>query len=1149
MAIEVGDIVDGRYRLLDTLGEGAAGKVFRAEDRGQNNRFVALKILHAKDPRWENFFRREFEVLSRLHHPNLVRVYDYGPLPEESSYYFTQELVVGKPLLDFVAGKKVDEVAGLFIEICRALEFIHGHGVLHRDLKPANILVQENGEPGERVRVLDFGLWRELDPTPQHKARWAGTPPYLASEVLRGHGHSISADLYAVGVTLFQAVTRKLPHGRGTPPELLAARKQPAPDLTGVVAQPLADLIRKLLDEDPQRRQATAAEVAASLSVLVPGHLLAMPITLGRARLVGRDAEAARLRAAMAAVREGAPNAPRLFVVEGPDGVGKSRLVAELKAEVQLEGGRAAIGTCIEDVRWEYRPVREMVRALVPVGDLGQLSPAGRLVVERLCPDLADASDTPLPDVADDDSFQEAAADLFEDLMRQRAGVLIVEDVPWADPKTVGLLNAILRRAREARILVVVTAGPLKDYGPVPEALLRTAHGGVERLTLGPLVRADVDRLCNGLLGTTSVPATLVDTVMAHAKGSPLLVEEMISLLIDRNDIKRGAKGWMLAEFESPTIAAGPLLGVLADRLGRLDDNERCALSALAVFNRPAGAKILAAISGLERAEVKDALATAEEAGLIHVVDDNGGRPKVAFLHPHIRDVLIDELREGEVLEEWHQICAEVLEERAEGHPKGPLAETLAFHYEAAQDAPAALMWLISASEYALSEPNFDDALSFARRAGRQLIPSSATLAAELKVDRLIGQSLLLKGDTAEARAFLESAVARQVEGEALDVWADLHIWLGRAYNALGHLQQGRRAIDRAFERVAEAKEPLAFARLLIARGEMQQQVFPKAAVDDARNALRKMQEPRDVSDELSAFAVLTVASYWAGKRSDAREFARHRVMLAEREERVADQISALRDLARLLSVTGDRLLARTHLNKAVNLARECDHHTETARLKKLLGEQLFISGAYNQAITRFQEAATASAQFGLEAERADALRFLGESYRAKGDYARSVDHLTSAMETLSKTGPLASEIIARCAYAQALISHQDFEKAEAVLADADSRVPDELVVGKAAVLSATAALACAVGDFTQSRDTAVRSIALYRQCEDKFGLGEALVVYAQLLLRFRLSSRALRLARRAETIFADLDAKGQLKRIQPLINAARGLAEQDAQA
>ena len=114
-------MVDGRYRLLELLGEGAAGKVYRSEDLGQGKPIVALKLLHAKDARWENFFRREFEVLSGLTHPNLVRVYDFGPAPEENTYYFTQELVVGKPLLDAVAGMRVVDVVGLFIEICRAL--------------------------------------------------------------------------------------------------------------------------------------------------------------------------------------------------------------------------------------------------------------------------------------------------------------------------------------------------------------------------------------------------------------------------------------------------------------------------------------------------------------------------------------------------------------------------------------------------------------------------------------------------------------------------------------------------------------------------------------------------------------------------------------------------------------------------------------------------------------------------------------------------------------------------------------------------------------------------------------------------------------------------------------------------------------------
>ena len=280
--MDIGDVVDGRYRLLELLGEGAAGKVYRAEDLGQGKPIVALKILHAKDARWENFFRREFEVLSGLTHPNLVHVYDFGPAPEENTYYFTQELVVGKPLLDAVSGMRVVDVVGLFIEICRALEFIHAHGVLHRDLKPANIMVTMSHPAGERVRVLDFGLWRELDNTPKKGARWAGTPLYLASEVLRGYGHSVSADLYAVGVTLFQAITRKLPHGRGTPQELLAARKkESAPDLSHRCSEGFAAVVRDLLQEDAERRPRSAAEVGANLSALAPQYALSMPLALG----------------------------------------------------------------------------------------------------------------------------------------------------------------------------------------------------------------------------------------------------------------------------------------------------------------------------------------------------------------------------------------------------------------------------------------------------------------------------------------------------------------------------------------------------------------------------------------------------------------------------------------------------------------------------------------------------------------------------------------------------------------------------------------------------------------------------------------------------------------------------------------------------
>jgi len=1146
--MNVGDIVDGRYRLLELLGEGAAGKVFRAEDQGKNHRFVALKILHATDPRWEGFFRREFEVLSRLHHPNLVRVYDYGPLPETGSWYFTQELVVGKPVLDVLHGKKVDEVASVFIEICRALEFIHAHGVLHRDLKPANILVQVNGAPGERARVLDFGLWRELDPRPQRGARWAGTPPYLASEVLRGYGHSICADLYAVGVTLFQAVTRKLPHGRGTPQELLAARKQPAPDLTGVVAKPLAELIARLLDEEPSRRPQTAAEVIAGLLPLVPGHAYAMPITLGRARMVGRDDEREKIEALFKQVEQGERQAPRVVLIEGEDGYGKSRLVGELKAAVQLLGGRSAVGRCFDDQRWSYRPVASVVRSLTPAAKLSTLPPQQKEAVLRLCPDLSDEEP---PAGAEGlvgpqkQRFTQALVDVVMNSAAERLTVVFVEDIPWCDPASEALFAEVIKLARmrgaQGKLVVVLTAGPKEVYGEVPKGVLQ---GDPLHIGLTPLKRADVERLTAALLGMQEVPSHLADTVFAHSRGSPLLVEELLALFIERGDLKRGETGWLVDDFKSPAAGA-PRLSVLAERLGRLDESEKCTLSALAVFNRPAGPKILAAISGLELGDVRKSLSNAENAGLTRVVGEEGGRPRVVFRHPQIRDVLIDELLDGGVLAEWHLTCAEALAERVmqrNPHQQGPMAETLAFHFDAAGDIAQARKWTVLAAEHAITQFDFAQAATLARRATK-LAQQAGDVKDQLCCEALFGQALFLDGKLEEARSYLEGVVHREGATADPDAFAKLHIWLARACSALGAVKAGHAAVSRALEQVDVDSHPLAHARLLVARCELDQQVRPQSAMNDGKQALREMPKPRPTDDELAAFEALTVAAFMAGERADAAEFARHRQMLAERDERPLERVSALRHLAQAKSTMGDRLAARTHLNVGGKLARDMGLRAEEALFTLALGQQLFISGATKQALTRFQEAASQCAELGQRADRAESLRYCGLAYHSKGDYSRAIDHLQSALSGFKGTGHLAHVVTCAADLAHALLADNQLAKALEVLDDVKGLLDDEMRPARQAYLLARGSVFEGSKDEDGARDAYLRSAALARQNADPYALGETLVAYAQLLLRQGKVKRAGLMSRRAEVLFIGLDAKRQMKRLTPLLNATEGLA------
>ncbi|MBI1949507.1 MAG: protein kinase [Deltaproteobacteria bacterium] len=1147
--MQVGDIVDGRYRLLDLLGEGAAGKVFRCEDLAKNNMFVALKLLHAKDPRWENFFRREFEVLSRLHHPNLVSVYDFGPAPEENTWYFTQELVVGKPLLETVAGKKIDEVVALFVEICRALEFIHGHGVLHRDLKPANILVQQHAEPGERVRVLDFGLWRELDPTPQRGARWAGTPPYLASEVLRGFGHSISADLYAVGVTLFQVLTRKLPHGRGTPQELLQARKTPAPDLSPMVRKELAAVIARLLDEVPESRPQSAAEVAAALSQVIPNHAIAMPLALGRARLVGRDTEKSKLAELVEAVRERRPNSARLVLIEGPDGVGKSRFVNELKAEVQLKGGRSAVGACTEEVRTGYRPVADLARMLAPLAGRAHLTESEKEVIERLLPEVAGtghqaAGGNELGSMAkaERDRFHDAAVDLFLGLGGPTVCVLIIEDVPYCDTASTALVARMVSRAKEASLLVVVTAA--EAQGPVPPEIVAAAKGEVLRVKLEPLARDAVGKLVCSLLGVATIPEALIETMFAHSRGSPLMVEELLALMIDRGDLRRGDSGWLLDELAKQTVASAPLLGVLQERLQRLSDAERKTLSALAVFNRPSGPKLLAAVSGLEIEKVRQALSTCEGHGLIRVVDEEDGRPRVVFRHPNIRDALLQRLQEKGELAKAHRTCGEVLEARSKSNLP-PVAETLANHYDAAGDVERAVRMFCMAAEHAIHTFAFEHAVSLAHRAVRLIDKSQGDDVTAARANLLVGKAMLLSGKPADARSSLEASLSRTNPDKAPEALGDMHLWLSRAYRALGQADLGKSAVDQALALLKPEKQPVAVARLLLARGEVLRETDASAALTDAARARELFGAKAAVDDVLRVDELVTVAALNAGRPQQALEAAKRRVELAEQEGRELDEIPARRMLAETHAANGDRLAARHSLNAALELAKKHGHKVEEALLTKALGEELYVSGAYGEAIARFQRATTLAAQLSQIADRAESLRMIGRAYYGKGEYDRALDHLRAAADAFDKLGALGSLIIARTDVALTLLAKGNIAEAEEQLRGAAKRLKsDGLDEARAHVLLAQGMLFTQNREWKKARKAFLYAAALRRRNHRAFALGEVLAGYGQLLLRVREHKRALRMARRAEWIFTDLDARGQLKRITPLLNAADGLSK-----
>lgn len=240
--------------IVELLGAGGMGAVYKARQAGLD-RVVALKILPEEfghDVKSALRFTREARTLAKLNHPNIVTVYEFGNVGD--TYYFLMEFVDGPTLRDIVAARQLapEQALAVVPHLCDALQYAHDQGVIHRDIKPENILMATDGS----VKIADFGLSRILGDEPQptmltgtHQVM--GTPRYMAPEQLEG-AHSVDhrADIYSLGVVIYEMLTGELPIGRFA-----------APSRKVEIDVRLDEVVLRTLEKEPQRRYQTASHI------------------------------------------------------------------------------------------------------------------------------------------------------------------------------------------------------------------------------------------------------------------------------------------------------------------------------------------------------------------------------------------------------------------------------------------------------------------------------------------------------------------------------------------------------------------------------------------------------------------------------------------------------------------------------------------------------------------------------------------------------------------------------------------------------------------------------------------------------------------------------------------------------------------------
>jgi Nif-specific regulatory protein len=705
-----GTILNARYLIIRPLGEGATGSVCLVQDLAQGNREIALKLLRPDvlDAESAERFKNEFRSMTRLRHPNLAEVYDFGSTGEDGLHFLTMEYVEGNDLTAWKWPAIRGRVEELVVQSLRALDYIHARGLLHNDIKPQNILVRSPFQ----VKLLDFGLaQRRADPG---DPGLSGTIQYVAPERLKTGRSEVRSDLYALGVVLYELLAGVPPHGGedvgSVVASILHGQPRPPREIHPDLPPHLESFVLSLLALDPEARPASAFAALELLNADAPARLsLDTPEThasyVSSGAFIGRDAELENLldlAHAHVAGDTAGPSRPRVVLISGGSGVGKSRLLRELKHRLQLAGIRSLTGRYYEDGGTPLQPFVEILRQLPH--EPPALPDPLRRVLEQVLPRAGSPAIAP-ESAAGALSKPEVIAGLaaiLDQLAGETRGVLFVEDLHWGDAAGAELLEHLLLRAIRSRWLVIGSLRDEEARGKEIDRLL-SRSGAFERLRVLPLAPLSLEQtidLLESMVPFAEPPERLARLLLERSGGNPLYLEELMRGLAEEGTLRRRGDAWIA---ESPSLQAirlpVSLASAVARRLSLLPSEDRGVAEALAVFNRPVPTALLATALGIDAPEVLERVASLDRLRLVVMQQGGGGEQLVDVAHSRIREAIYGELAE-ERRRALHGAVGAALE-TANRDAIDEAVEDLAHHFVMAVDRDRAITYSLRAAERA----------------------------------------------------------------------------------------------------------------------------------------------------------------------------------------------------------------------------------------------------------------------------------------------------------------------------------------------------------------------------------------------------------------------------------------------------------------
>ncbi|MDQ2937143.1 MAG: protein kinase, partial [Acidobacteriota bacterium] len=874
--IATGTVLLSRYRLDSEIGRGGMGIVYRATDL-ELMREVAVKVLPgtSSSPDARQRLIREARAAAALNHPHIISVHDVGEA--EGVPFFVMELVHG-PSLSKARPLELPRIVEIAGQICAALEHAHAHSIVHRDLKPDNVLLSTASGTGS-VKLADLGL-----ALPAYGARISrtgiivGTASYMAPEQALGQTVDGRADLYALGVLLYELTTGRLPftgddpltvvsqhvHASVVPPRVLR------PDLP----RALEAVILRLLAKEPSQRFAGASETAAALRSSLTatedltetdsGGAVAILDALSRGHFIGRSSELAEARDLWLRAREGRGHA---VLLSGEPGAGKTRMARELTIQAAVDGAVVLTGGCYEyEAATPYLPFVEAFRRWVreqkddtslraTLGDLStQIAKLTPEIETRLGPFPARPA---LPPHEERLLFFDAVANVFAALARPHGLLFYADDLHWADRSTLWLLGHLMRQLREERVLIVgaYRETELDRAHPLAKALVDWNRDRlVTRIALRRFDRGETSAQLGALLGE-DVSGEFAEAVHRETEGNPFFVEEVLKSLVEKGSVRRESGRWKRCDVAELVIPQS-VKEAIGSRLDRVSHESNEVLRAAAVLGKTFTFEELKAAAGDQSEDVLlDALDEAVGAQLIIA----GRGESFTFTHDKIREVLYEELNPIR-RRRLHRHAAEGLERHRANHENSYVAvEKLAHHFIQAGDHERGLTYAKQAAAEAERMFAFDEAIAAYGRA-RDCAETLGLIDEQCAQEEAMGKAYLLHGELIPAGEHFERALTLTGDPQ---VRARLQCEAASSLVATGD-QRGLDYLREALAVLDPNTNPLETANALAIEGRFHHLAGRHVKAAELLERAAELVAPAAAAETVSTFAATVISNIYA---------------------------------------------------------------------------------------------------------------------------------------------------------------------------------------------------------------------------------------------------------------------------------------------